>query len=458
MDNFNPVHEECVDPLACEIVYGKVPDIFKNHKYIRNGPNAIWNPIENWLDGNGMIHCVTFDTLGNPQYQSRFVDTPLYKAENATKSAIFPSLSTLTGGNLFRILFQYLHFIILSLWFKIRYVSKANTSIIDDGTRLLALAENGCPFSVDKVTLDTLGEETFCGTWSLYRNGWDGFTAHPKRCLRTGKLYVFGYDLFNCPHLRYSIIEPDGTVLLSRFGLPLPEKPVIIHDFAITENYVVIAAHPLIFSILNAFIPGRKCLEFQPNLPCQWLIFPKTLPNTIKVFKTPAAGILHIAHAYETEQDVIKVYAGKTATIDFTDLSQNRGSYLHLWKFNLTSTEWSEEKCSLPFAIEFPVTGKSKDWIYFSIMGDEEYSLKTRGLVAYSTQNDTYKTLFYDDCIYGGEASLTSTGSHLCTFVHDEVCNQSYLYIICAEDLSVECKIVLPKRVPYGIHGCIIKC
>ena len=63
----------------------------------------------------------------------------------------------------------------------------ANTSIILEGERLLALWEGGPPNDLDRNTLDTIGLETFGG-------GVKAFSAHPKLDPATGELFNFGID------------------------------------------------------------------------------------------------------------------------------------------------------------------------------------------------------------------------------------------------------------------------
>ena len=63
----------------------------------------------------------------------------------------------------------------------------SNTSVLMQGGRLLSLWEGGPPFSLDPVTLETRGIETFGGKVKA-------FSAHPKVDPRTGEIFNFGID------------------------------------------------------------------------------------------------------------------------------------------------------------------------------------------------------------------------------------------------------------------------
>lgn len=61
---------------------------------------------------------------------------------------------------------------------------------------------------------------------------------------KTGELLVFGYDLFDA-FINFSVFDKDKK-LVNYLRIPL-ETPRMIHDFMITENYVIIPDNPVEF-------------------------------------------------------------------------------------------------------------------------------------------------------------------------------------------------------------------
>lgn len=116
--------------------------------------------------------------------------------------------------------------------------SPANTSVLLHGGRVFALCEGGAPVEVDPVTLDTRGEAACFDTRSL------GFAAHYKRDPRDGVVYNFGLKLDG----GFSVfaIAPDGGGVVRRgeFRLGPVGELTFVHDFAMSENFLVFLAAP----------------------------------------------------------------------------------------------------------------------------------------------------------------------------------------------------------------------
>ncbi|GAA0153058.1 oxygenase [Lithospermum erythrorhizon] len=71
------------------------------------------------------------------------------------------------------------------------------------------------------------------------------FTAHPKVDPFTGEMFTFGYSTRAQPYLTYRVISKDGF-MHDPVPITIPD-PVMMHDFAITENYAIFMNLPLIF-------------------------------------------------------------------------------------------------------------------------------------------------------------------------------------------------------------------
>lgn len=90
---------------------------------------------------------------------------------------------------------------------------------------------------MDPTTLETIGLEDFNGQLPSLT-----FTAHPKLDPRTKELVCFGYEAKGdgTPDVCYFTISPEGK-LTETVWLVAPVV-AMIHDFAVTDNWVCIVS------------------------------------------------------------------------------------------------------------------------------------------------------------------------------------------------------------------------
>ncbi len=208
--NFAPINTEITtDTLE---VIGELPPELSG-MFVRNAPNPQRNPIGqyHWFDGDGMLHGVQLNH-GKATYKNRYVRTKGWNIEHEAGKAIWtgmlepPQLDNPHG------------------------ISKntANTALVWHNKQLLALWEGGAPHHISIPDLETIGEYTYNNKLV------SAFTAHPKVDPVTGEMMFFGYG-FRPPYLQYGIVSAQGE-LLSTVPIEIP-MAVMMHDFAITENY-----------------------------------------------------------------------------------------------------------------------------------------------------------------------------------------------------------------------------
>ena len=113
----------------------------------------------------------------------------------------------------------------------------ANTNIIGQGGRTLAIVEAGArPYELTDE-LDTVGPSDFCGTL------FGGYTAHPKRDPVTGELHAVSYNPMRGNIVQYTVTGVDGKV---RRTVDIRLKAqTMMHDFSLTEKYVVLYDLPV---------------------------------------------------------------------------------------------------------------------------------------------------------------------------------------------------------------------
>ena len=119
--------------------------------------------------------------------------------------------------------------------------STANTHIINHRNYLLALKEDSPPSALNLLTLETVAPTyTFDGQLPSKT-----FTAHPKLDSQTGNMVAFGYES-----------EGHGSNVVTMFEFTPQGRKVwdakiqvpyvgMLHDFAVTENYIVFYVIPM---------------------------------------------------------------------------------------------------------------------------------------------------------------------------------------------------------------------
>jgi len=238
--NLFPVGNE-VDDASLEVT-GVLPEGLRG-AFVRNGPNPLFQPIGRYhmFDGDGMLHGVTFDG-GRLSYRNRWIRSRGLNAEIDLGRAVYPGLSDVmsfpdpalvgTAGPV---------------------KNPANTHIVRHAGRYLALWEGGLPTEVT-ASLDTVGEFDFGGRLS------GSMTAHPRLDPRTGEMFFFGYSVFE-PVIRYYVVDAQGSLVHS-VTLDVP-APVMMHDFILTDQYVVFLDSPIVFDVAN--IGKGPMVEWRPE-------------------------------------------------------------------------------------------------------------------------------------------------------------------------------------------------
>jgi carotenoid cleavage dioxygenase-like enzyme len=451
-DNFSPIQTEItVNNLP---IIGKLPRDLSGI-FVRNGPNPQFSPLGryNWIDGDGMLHEIQISN-GKAAYRNCYVQTRGFKMEQKSGRAIWtgllepPQLNNPTN-NLFS-----------------PFKNTANTALVWHAGHLLALWEGGEPYEIELPDLNTIGPYTYNGQLT------SPFTAHPKVDPITGEMMFFGYSLLQQPYLQYSVVSAAGKILKTvPIDLPIG---VMMHDFAITENYTLFMDLPLTFRI-ERLQRREPAYMFEPNSPSRIGILPRYGDNSsIRWFEVPSCYVLHTLNAYEIGEEVVLLAcrandakALNLPTMTKLNDSQEDKPRLHSWRFNLrTGVVQSETIDNLPS--EFPSLnqqwlGRQNRYGYTARMVSEQTPLFTfDGLLKYDFASGYSQFHEFGSDRYGGEAvfvprpnSVKEDDGWLLTFVYDSAKKTSELIVVNAQDLTDEplARILLTQRIPYGFHG-----
>ncbi|MDR2215940.1 MAG: carotenoid oxygenase family protein [Nevskiaceae bacterium] len=216
-----------LDVTDCE-VEGKIPADL-NGAFYRTGPDPQYplRPGNIPFDGEGHVTMFRIEN-GRVNFRSRFVRNERYLAQEKAGKILFPmyrnpylddpSVKGLSRGT-------------------------HNTHIIHHNGKLLALKEDSPPAAMDLNTLETLDPVYNFNGQLLSQT----FTAHPKTDSHTGNMLAFGYEAkgFNTTDVNVFEYTPDGRKVWEAW-VNVPYVGML-HDFQMTEKYVMLYVIPLAF-------------------------------------------------------------------------------------------------------------------------------------------------------------------------------------------------------------------
>lgn len=266
-------------------VSGEMPADLAGTLY-RNGPGR-WQdhtgrPLHHLFDGDGMISAFTIGG-GKVHYRNRYVRTQHYRGRSGTRH-----MGTDAAGGFLANIGRL-------------PTNLANTNVVEHAGHLYALWEGGPPYELDPATLETKGVRRFGGELR-----WIGsYSAHPCFCPSSGDMFNFGVEFIPNPHLRVYRTDRQGKLKHYR-SLSLPYV-AMVHDFAITERYLVFLVSPIIpdgVSIalgLKSFGDGMK---YHPERGSSFVLIPRD-GGKIRRIEYDAVLQFHLSNAFDDRGDVV---------------------------------------------------------------------------------------------------------------------------------------------------------
>ncbi|KVH97319.1 Carotenoid oxygenase [Cynara cardunculus var. scolymus] len=300
--NFAPVQEE-TPPCKDLPVIGHLPECL-NGEFVRVGPNPKFAPVAgyHWFDGDGMIHGLRIKD-GKATYLSRYIKTSRLEQEEFFGGAKFMKIGDLKG------MFGLLMVTVQMLRTKLKVLDLSygqgtgNTALIYHHGKLLALSEGDKPYAI-KVLED--GDLQTLGLMDYDKRLSHAFTAHPKVDPVSGEMFTFGYSQAP-PFVTYRVISKDG-VMNDPVPITVPES-IMMHDFAVTENYAIFMDLPLYFRP-KEMVKGKKLIfTFDATKKARFGILPRYAKNELQIkwFELPNCFIFHNANAWEQGDEVVLI-------------------------------------------------------------------------------------------------------------------------------------------------------
>lgn len=264
-------------------VTGKVPTDLKGVLW-RTGPGGHevgGLRYHHWFDGDGLAHGFRFDG-GDIRHFGRMVDTPKRVAEQKAGRMLWATFGTHLPGSL--------------PMNGPDTVASANINLMSHGGRLFAMWEGGSAQELDPETLRFRGNIA----WSPETRGLP-FAAHP-RLDQDGSLWSFGYAPYANAVVLYHI-RPEGT--LAKVKLLRLKTVPMVHDFMITEKYVVLVLPPWNYEQPT----GKTFLEkfvWQPERGGRVLVLDKQDFSVTADHTLPPFWVFHFGNAWEDGPDHIR--------------------------------------------------------------------------------------------------------------------------------------------------------
>ena len=397
---FAPVSEERTH-LDLEVI-GQLPRELCG-TYLRNGPNPRDGRSPAWFAGAGMLHGIRLEGGRACWYRNRWIEGPY----------------------------------------------APNTSVVRHGGRILALVETRRPVEVGPE-LETIGPHDFDGALG------GAMTAHPRTCPRTGELLFFG-GAREKPHLTYYRADAAGRIV-HRAPIDVPAW-TFMHDFAITERFVVFYVLPVLIGDWRSPTP----LRWDDSFPARFGVLPRDGHSAdMRWFPVAPCTISHTLNAFEDGQTVVvdAVRAPKIMT----------PHALHRFTLDLRTGQATEATLD-PRFLDFPrvhpaFVGARHRHAYVTELGDFTSDGGFTRTIARKHDVDAGTSEVHQlgddvmpgECVIVPRAGATpgvDDDAWAMMMVHRRDGGSAELHVLDAARFADEpvARVRLPGHVPFGLHG-----
>ncbi len=447
-------------------VTGKIPSELYGTFY-RNGPaknEFNHSRYHHWFDGDGMIQGFQLSQHGI-SHQGKFITTEKYKQELAHGDFFINGSGTNWNGS--------------PAIKNPDMMNTANISFVWHGNELLALWEGGSAHRINPDNLDTLGLK-------VWRDDLKNlpFSAHPRQD-ENGDLWNFGSAPWIGKLLIYRV-NKNGE--LAQFGIADINADAMIHDFAITKDYLIFIMPPFRWqknAEIHNFVDGFK---WHPNQASRLIILDKNDFSLVWQGETETGFHFHIGNAYQHKNDIIlDFFQSSDAKIvqewmrgimkgEFYDLGNSVANH-QLLQINLHSKQVKMTKFSTASA-EFPTISSHKIgrknrycWLLESDKDNDLFNRVTKRdmMNGHTDFYDYGKDVFAEEHIFiskkddvkkeeAKKEEAKKEEGWLIGTAFDSKKQQSLLSIFDAQNLhnGPIAQATLPYILPLGFHGTFI--
>jgi carotenoid cleavage dioxygenase len=450
---FAPIQMECDAPDL--VIEGEIPRDL-NGSFYRNGPNVQFAPRGDYhlFAGDGMIHAFHIGD-GRVSYRNRWVRTAKFKLERELGRSVINPLNPFDCEE------GYTDFVLTDK------EGLANTACIWHGGRLLAMEEGHFPFELDPITLDSIGSHNFGGRLT------SAMTAHPKLDPKTGELVFFAYMASGPFSADIGLFKVSRDGVLTESHMLQAPYPSMVHDFAVTENFVVFPLFPLTGSLDRA-MQGKPPFAWEADKPSYLGIMPRNgSAEDVRWIEADTTFAFHVMNGFDSN-GVITIDLCQFAYAPlFPDpdgnFTKDASSHLSRWTIDVNGAENRPRMNRIDeYESEFPQLDPRhamRDYRYgFYTSPDGEggqmfnavgrYDHHTQSVERYSFGPRTH--VLTSEAIFVPRSEQSPEGQgYLLAVVTDMTKNTSCLQVLDAENISAGPlgTAHLSHRVPIGFHG-----
>lgn len=285
------------------------------------GPDQAFPPKmgdANPFNGDGFIRAFRIKD-GHCDLQLRYVLTERLKAERAARRGLFGDYRNAFTDDP-----------------SVKGVNRAvaNTNVVPHNGMILALKEDQPPYALDPFTLETREQFTWGGQMEATT-----FTAHPKIDFATGDFYGYAYAA------RGEATDDIAIYSFDRKGNKTWEVwfkstyPGMIHECAISENYIILPLMPQVMS-LERIKKGGILFQWEPTYDQVYIVCPKGgEAKDVRFFHAPNAMPGHVVNAFD---DSGKLYLDLPVALDnvFWFFPDKDGKFPPPGSFGTEVTRW----------------------------------------------------------------------------------------------------------------------
>ncbi|AUR51013.1 hypothetical protein CUN60_01400 [Aquella oligotrophica] len=425
-------------------VIGEIPTQL-NGQYLRNGPNPYFTPYTYTypIDGDGMIHRISIKD-GKVSYKNAFVKTNGLQAELKAGKALY-------GG------------IALPIPPDPKYVktdetgkSSASIHIVKWGNNLLALYETTPAYLLDN-NLATIGEFQPDGRDSPFN-----VNAHHRVDPKTGQIYMFIYNTYGVPLTLYEFNQ--DYQLIKSVDVEKPQN-TMIHDFLITENYIIIFDMPAIFNVAGND-GSEPFFAFYPDKSVTIILVKRSDYSISRIENIPSFFVYHFVNAYEEDNKIIfDMVLHKKLNLNPALNENNIPPALYRGSIDLETLHYQHKCLCDSLIVEFPSYNldycAQKYQFAYLVAKKPDNAGGFNLLIKYDLVNNKFiYTDFGADTEIGEATFVTARDSsndeddgYLVLFVYCKSSDCSDFVVLNAKNMQEIARVKLPRRVPHGLHG-----
>jgi carotenoid cleavage dioxygenase-like enzyme len=326
-------------------VEGTIPAEIRG-AFFRATPDPAFPPFiadDNLLSGDGMVSRLHFNDDGSVDFDMKYVATARHTAEVAAGKALFGRYRN-----------QYTDDPAVAGVDR----TVANTTPVWHAGKLLMTKEDGRAYRVDPHSLETIGSHDFGGALKS-----ETMTAHVRIDPATGEMFFFGYeaDGLASPRVAVCIADKHGNLIREQaFDVPYC---AMMHDFTITENYVLFPIYPTIAD-LDRMKAGGEHWGHHLDIDSWVGVMPRYgNVSELRWFKGPKGVFCyHMMNAHEDADGMIQFDQCLSSVNSFPFIQRVTGLNIPPWEAKSGLTRWTIDYSANGGAVAETVIGPPGDF------------------------------------------------------------------------------------------------